>query len=262
MILIAFSSRKQGGKNTCCEFLQRNATLFWPKIYEVDDAYGNNYIESPSVEILYIAYPMKTMAIQLGVPKELVWGTDAQKNELTNIKWEQLPHYKQIEFDIREYNVVQTLKYWDKTITLDEYTKSTKFPPSGPMTVRQVLQEIGESIFLKMNPEFFVNQFKDYVRSSSADIGLVADPRKPNQIAALKELGATVIRLTRNPYGNKDTHISETALDRDVYDYNNFDRVIENDKMTVAETNECVFHFLQSKNIISKDIDKGSVVWE
>lgn len=75
MKIIAFAGRKQSGKTTSCEFVQK---------------YGNGRLQPlNSVKIYNFADPLKQdICINiLGLTKEQCYGTDEQKNELVNCYW-------------------------------------------------------------------------------------------------------------------------------------------------------------------------------
>lgn len=86
-------------------------------------------------------------------------------------------------------------------------------------------------------PDCWVNAWRKRVRTLHERRGIVpvivADVRYQNEIAAIREAGGMVIRLTRNPYGT-DEHESETDLDRGIIE---FDAVIDNANLTKDEAN-------------------------
>jgi len=233
MRLLLISGKKQSGKDTVAAFLRRNAkTLFWPS----------------QPETIYFGAPMKDFATDyLGVEHHKVWGTDAQKNELTHIRWESLPNYTSL------------CDRWYKE-ALD--AKRPWSCPSGFMTGRQLLQYIGEDLFLKMDPDIWVRQFEQKVRASEHDVVLSPDPRKPEQIECGRRLGGKSIRLLRDPYQGSDRHISEMALDYEVYDQSNFDAIIDNRKLNVAETNHQVMSVLFSWGWVDRHVDIRGIEWE
>ena len=210
--IIAFSGKKQSGKDGLGRFLAKNARyLFGP---------------DKDVGILGFGYPMKEMAHQFfGVPKKLLFGTDADKETLTDFNWEGLPHYNNIDF----------MNF--------HFSRGDGHLPHGKMTVRQLLQEIGESMFLKMYPNIWIDYTEQQLIKTKSDIVCFIDPRKPEQIKALKDWGATVIRLMRNN-DSKDDHISETALDKDKFDWSHFDYVLDNRNMTVEQRNQSLAYYL------------------
>jgi hypothetical protein len=248
--LIAFSGRKQSGKDTACRFLKANADALFPHTWQ--DGYGEQAPRRTKVETFYVGGPMKEFAKTFGVPHELVWGDDAAKNTLIDITWESLPHYERLYLKALQQILEEgrSGKFDDRNL---EDLVAERLP-SGRMTARQFLQQIGEEMFLPMKASYWVDQFKAAVRASKADVGLVADPRKPEQIAAIKELGGITIRLTRDPYEGKDQHVSETALDQNVFDWSLFDEVIDNRSLTVAETNREVWNRLAERGWLNLGI--------
>jgi hypothetical protein len=225
MLLIGFSGKKQSGKDTCAKFLARNS-------YEL---FG---IEQYGVENFYFAAPIKAFAIEyLGIPHEMVWGTDEQKNKPTAIRWTDLPHWE---------------KLCSKKVHEASFAEWFEDRKDRCLTARELLQEIGEGMFLGMDPRIWVRRWKGMVKEYQPNtrLGLVPDPRKPEQIDAIHELGGIVFRLTRDPYGGQDRHISETALDKDVYDWANFDEIIDNVNLTVDQTNRMVVERLRSRGLL------------
>ena len=59
--------------------------------------------------------------------------------------------------------------------------------------------------------------------------------------------GGKVIRLTRNVFGDKDQHPSETALD----EYKDFDFVLDNQSMSISEQNESIYNQLAEWGFIN-----------
>jgi hypothetical protein len=268
MKLIAFSGKKQSGKDSACRFLKANADILFPHTWQ--DGYGERAPRRTKVETFYVGGPMKEFAKTFGVPHELVWGDDNMKNTLTDILWETLPQYERLvdearrrgfqscspDEDLSHLSVPGLVyKFRDRPDILGAaLDRAESKVPKGRMTAREFLQQIGEDMFLPMKASYWVDQFKAAVRASKADVGLVADPRKPEQIAAIKELGGITIRLTRDPYEGKDQHISETALDPDKFDWANFDEIIDNRGMTVAETNgEALARLIRRGWVTTKD---------
>lgn len=259
--LLAFSGRKQSGKDTAARFIKANADLFFG--FE------------PVFHLCYFGGPMKDFATDyLGVEHHKVWGTDKDKNELTHISWRQLPHYEKYCRQLKEYNTAVHVRFeksgqeWS-----DEWYKQLNpIPkPDDFLTGRQLLQQIGEEMFLDMNPHIWTNRFELDVRYQMDEakhrdpephIFVVADPRKPEQIDTVHRLGGKVIRFLRDPYEGTDRHISETALDPDVYDQGNFDAVIDNRQWTIEETHKRVLMWLRRWDwVATHRIDLNKVVW-
>jgi hypothetical protein len=141
------------------------------------------------------------MAINLfGLDKSLVYGSNEDKNTKTNIKWCDVPCGKNI----------------------DDY-----------MTVREFLEYFGTMIVRKIRysawSEFTINK----IMLEKSEISIIPDVRFPNEVDVIKAAGGIVIRLTRDVY-HSDAE-AESALDENVYDWANFDKVIDNSNFTLEQ---------------------------
>lgn len=197
-VFIALSGKKQVGKDTSGQIIARLLTE-----------------QGKRVAFTAFAEALKEMCIGvLGLQRSFVYGTDAEKNMPTHIKWDTLP------FHIRS-------KY---------YTGFRATPcgqdelRTGLMTVREVLQIMGTDIFREMfendiwaNSPFRRN-WSDY------DVVVITDCRFPNEKSVTEARGGTVIRIERNT-GLTDTHASETSLDNAAFDH----RYVNNESLQELE---------------------------
>ena len=149
----------------------------------------------------------------LGLTKEQCYGTDEQKNTDTNIPWSSLPFH-------------------------DAKTKNKK------MTAREVMQVVGTDFFRAMFPNVWADATIRKIQENGPHIAIIADCRFPNEVEAVQNAGGKVVRLTRNSE-DKDAHISETALDKENFDWNKFDVIIQNDNMSVGEQNKKLYDQLK-----------------
>ena len=94
------------------------------------------------------------------------------------------------------------------------------------MTARELLQYFGTDIRRKMNTDEWVNHTLRTIKSEQSSLAIIADVRFPNEVESVKSAGGKVIRLTRE--FKEDGHSSETALDKNNYDWSNFDLIIDN----------------------------------
>jgi hypothetical protein len=117
------------------------------------------------------------------------------------------------------------------------------------LTAREVMQFVGTDIFRTMQNNVWADATIKKIISEKPDLALIADCRFPNEIDAIKNAGGSVIKLNRNPF-NSD-HSSEVALDKNNYDENNFDLVINNQDMTIEEQNQHIRNFLVNKGMLS-----------
>ena len=101
------------------------------------------------------------------------------------------------------------------------------------MTARELLQYFGTDIMRTMHENVWVNQTINTISQEQTELAIIADVRFPNEVEAIKEAGGKVVRLTRGR--KKDSHPSELALDKENYDWSNFDLVVDNSLGGVEE---------------------------
>jgi hypothetical protein len=116
------------------------------------------------------------------------------------------------------------------------------------LTARDLMQLVGTDLFRKLNNNVWVNALINKIKRTDHQIVIVSDCRFPNEVAAVKQTGGLVFRLTRNPH--ESTHISECILDQDNYDWNNFSDVIDNSTMSVREQFDCLKKSILHFNIL------------
>jgi hypothetical protein len=193
--IIAFAGRKQSGKTTCSQSVI---------------SYFNSFVEPDNYARLYnFADPLKKDICMniLGLTYEQCYGSDDDKNQLTN-------------------------NYWgDKQLT-----------------AREVMQFVGTDVFRKMQQNVWADATILKIQKEQPSLAIIADCRFPNEVDAVKNAGGLVIKLNRNPF-NSD-HASETALDENNYNQNNFDFILNNSIMSIEEQNECIHNFLKKKAIL------------
>jgi hypothetical protein len=191
--ILGISGRKQSGKDSSADFLIRNRKEFFPISFKV--------------EKIALADKLKEFCIDiLGLTYEQCYGTNEQKNSLTKLRWEDLPHYNSIYFDMFVNEASTT---WTR--------------PSGFMTARAVLQQVGSEIFRKMYSKVWVDACLREITKRKLDLALITDVRFPDEVEGIKGVAGKVIRLTRTLFPD-DKHISENALN----DYTDFDFVVDN----------------------------------
>ena len=173
------------------DFIDYAATAIWP------------YVKSFS-----FAAPLKIIAIELfGLSEDQCYGTNEDKNSLTNIK-------------VKNMSSVISL---DRDLTEETY-----------LTAREFLQHFGTDICRRLKSNVWVESCINRILQSGTELAIVPDVRFPNEAKAIKKAGGKVIRFTRSPHD--DVHASETALQ----DYDGFDCVIDNANMSIDETNKAI----------------------
>lgn len=128
----------------------------------------------------------------LNLSYEQCYGTDDDKNSLTDIFWEN--------------------KY---------------------MSARDIMQFVGTDIFRKLKPSVWVDATLNKIKKDNTKLAIITDCRFPNEIDAIKQNNGKVIRLTRSPFDSD--HISENILNKDNYDWSNFDYIINNKDMSILD---------------------------
>lgn len=243
--IIGLSGRKQSGKSSAAKFLVRNAReLFGEK----------------RVGIFPLAGPLKQFCKKvLGLTNEQCYGDDEHKNSLTAITWESLPHYPHIVFEILQremgdnLNSVSLSEFWNVVrfgpVRAFEETGVARLIPRGPMTSREVQQQVGSEIVRRITIMGWSKACVADIQASDVDIALVDDIRFPNEVEILQQAGALVYRFARQVFQD-DVHASETQLDREVYDWSQFDGIIPD--LPLAEQNQRLVWLLQQTNIIEK----------
>lgn len=193
--IIAFAGRKQSGKTTCSEFVIK---------------YFNGTVTPFNTAKMYnFADPLKKDICMniLGMTYDQCYGSDEQKNVLTDIEWN-----------------------------------------GSKLTAREVMQFVGTDIFRQMKHNVWADATIRKIKNECPNLAVIADCRFPNEVDVVRNAGGFVIKLTRNPHNSN--HASETALDSDRYDHNNFDLVIDNTDISISEQNELVRLFCIKNNII------------
>lgn len=183
-LFIAFAGKRGAGKDTAAEMaadICRQSGM--------------------TVTSTSFAKPLKDMCINvLGLDRELVYGTQKQKNELCHIEWDGFP------LDVR-------LKYSEDLDPLD----GRRLPRCGPMTVREVLQVMGTDVFRTIYDNVwaqapFNQDWEEY------NVVLLTDCRFPNEKSLTEDNNGVIIRIDRSLQGN-DEHPSETGLDDAEFDF-------------------------------------------
>lgn len=195
MKLLAISGRKQSGKTTLADFILRNRKEF----FGVEHGISLGWATALKIEL----------SDKFNIPMRLLEGTDEDKNTLTTVRWKDLPHFSRLNPVELEIN------------------------PEDFLTVRNLLQQWGTEVNRYTDPDIWVRVTMRNIERGKYDVVILNDTRFPNEVEAIKKIGGKVIRLTRNGKVPA-THASEISLDKDNYDWSNFDAIIENERMNVS----------------------------
>ena len=130
----------------------------------------------------------------------------------------------------------------------DKNTLTECYLDGHQLTAREVMQYVGTDLFRKMKNDVWSSATINKIQQEKLHFAIIADCRFPNEVDAIKNAGGLVIKLMRNLF-NSD-HSSEIALDVDNYNHDNFDLVVHNNNMTIAEQNLIIQEFLQSRGLV------------
>lgn len=116
------------------------------------------------------------------------------------------------------------------------------------LSAREVLQLVGTDMFRSLKNNVWSEATIRRIKNDNCDLAIIADCRFPNEVEAIKKAGGLVVKLNRNPFSSD--HSSETALDANNYDQNNFDLVLSNGHMSISVQNQLIHNFLINKGIL------------
>jgi hypothetical protein len=164
-----------------------------------------------------------------GLSYNQCYGTDEEKNQPTHLRWEDMP------------GVVT-----NKKVAKDN---GLVYHEPGFMSCRELMQFIGTEIFRKMSGNVWVDTTIRLIQAESPRLALIGDCRFPNEVEGIQKAGGKVIRFTRNPFPN-DKHPSETALDKENFDWSRFDYVLDNEKMDINTQNNELYKVLNDMGML------------
>lgn len=185
----------------------------------------------PIVKSYSFADALKEVCIGLlGLTWEQCYGSNDDKNTLTELRWENMP------------GVISTVLEDKDGNTSEDY--GFKYHKSGNMTAREVLQFVGTEIFRKMKNDVWVSAVLNQIEVEGSSVAVIPDCRYLNEVEAVKARGGLAVRLLRDPI--KNNHDSEKDLDS----FSDFDLVIDNTNLTIKESNLELLKFLLEKKIV------------
>lgn len=235
--IIGISGRKQAGKNTVANYINGHILKSKQMIHDfyISDNgelaiktfdhngkldYGilditrkdKTFVEYaeldlwPYVKVYSFADQLKNICINVfGMSHQQVYGTNEQKDTETNIEWKNVPNSKR---------------------------------KKGNITAREFMQHFGTNIVRKMKDDAWVQSCMKNILAEDSEVSLIPDVRFPNEVKAIKEAGGIVIRLTRDVYNSN--HDSEKALNKETFDWDNFDIVIDNANSSLSDLCEII----------------------
>jgi len=109
--------------------------------------------------------------------------------------------------------------------------KNTETPYG--MSARDFLQYFGTDVMRGIKDTVWVDYTISQILKDESEISLIPDVRFPNEVDAIHNAGGLVIRLNRNTKGS--THVCESSLDYENYNWDNFDIIIDNSDYSIKE---------------------------
>jgi hypothetical protein len=127
---------------------------------------------------------------------------------------------------------------YDQCYGSDEHknTSTDIYWENKQLSAREVMEVVGTKIFRKLKNDVWVRATISKIEKDNPTIAIIPDCRFPNEIDAIHACGGKVIRLTRDPFGSDAE--AEAALDKEKYDWSNFDYVCDNKNMSIYE--QCI----------------------
>lgn len=264
--ILGFSGRQQSGKTSCSNYIlgmymwmrgivkgqigiNKNGDLYITDILGDTSKEGvfNPYFDSPDmrgflaqhVDAYVRLYSMADILKQevcinlLGLDWKSCYGTNEEKNKPTHLRWENFP------------GCVTVGSIWDRLLTAydGKVPNNLFFHKPGFMSGREAMQYAGTEFFRNLYGDSHAKATLKRIKEDNSEVAIIMDIRFPNEVGIVQENGGVVARLTRN--GDVPTeHTSETMLDKENYDWKNFDIILKNDDLTIDQQNQEVVTML------------------
>ena len=212
--IISITGKAGSGKNSF-------ATL-------IAQSYGQD-----KVKLISFADPLKNLARDLfGIEEELLFGPS--EGRATELDSDKSAFWDKVENNLRNPLFTnQLLTLFGKTdpfavavpkATLFSLIKDMRNQYQGAftrLTVRKVLQELGTTWGRAVDPGVWINFTKNVAANhlrNGADLVIITDTRFRNEVLALKDVGAIMVKIEATGRGasmshGESTHVSETSQD-------------------------------------------------
>ncbi len=227
-VIVCLSGKKRSGKNTAANYIAgsylehkreiHNFTIDKSGLLHVRISNGSPWVTIQEnefsvfnfkhVKFYSFADPLKAFCMDVfGLTYEQCYGTEDEKNSLTNIQFRDLPQVNE-KLDIE---------------------------CGERLTARRILQYFGTDIVRKMCPDAWINATISKIKRENPELAIITDARFPNEINGINHIGGHSIRLLRDVCED-DPHPSEKALDD--FPVVKYHYVVNNQTQTVAEQNQ------------------------
>lgn len=186
----------------------------------------------PHIKHVGFADALKDSVCKLfSIPRELIYGTDAQKNTLTKIKWT----------DIKAF--------------LPEYKKTEENYAKIYLSVRELMEIFGTDVCRTFDYNCHIESGYKSLLRDNPDIGIICDMRFDNEFEYFDkikeenpEFKIWFVKLKRQPF--KSTSTSEQGLPG--IDDSRYDLIISNENIGIDKKNEIIINFFIKQGVLSK----------
>ena len=203
MAIVGLKGNKQSGKDSSFLYIQEKKSLV--KRF----AFGD--------------FLKKEINQMYGIPLELLFGTDEDKNTMTDFVFCWANHH-----------------IYHKNEIPEEYEGGIFIVN---LTIRRFMQLYGTEIVRKSNPNHWVDvldvEIQKFKKEHPHYLIVITDVRFPNEVAYVRNNDGIVIGLSRSI--EEGSHASEEPVTKD----SDIDFFVDNQNMTVKETNHQVFNIVQ-----------------
>ena len=238
--IIALSGKKQSGKSSCTNFIYANyiAAVF-------SDVDGVGIDEKGK---LHLQHNKKDFSFDVfdyyhDLPNQIPFIKEVIDIMTPNVKIYSFADIlkKQICIDILGLEYNQCYGTDDqKNELVDCYQNDNQ------LTAREVMQIVGTDFFRSISKDIWPKATIKQIEKDSPQVAVINDCRFPNEVECVQENNGIVIRLTRDIH-NSSSHKSENALDKENYDWNKFDYVLDNTNLNITEQSEEIINILRKE---------------
>jgi hypothetical protein len=168
-----------------------------------------NEIVFPIIKIYNFGdYIKETITTLYKVDPRVLWGNQSERNLETEYTWD----------------------LFLKLLPKNKCKKGVK--GTDKITGREFIQYFAD-VLRAIDDDCFTRVIMNQINYEQSPVSVIADVRRVSEVEAIKNAGGKVIYLARKP--SDDEHHTENEFAS--YDRSNFDAVIDNENMTIAEKN-------------------------
>lgn len=217
--IIGISGKKQSGKNTVANYIN-----------------GHVLRSKDMVQDFTITKDGELKILTSNNNGDTDWGIfdvtrkdDAFVNYAESALW---PYIKIYHFaDYLKQICIELFDLTPKQVYGTDADKNTDTPYG--MTSREFLQYFGTNVMRKIKDTVWVDYTIKTIKYEQPALAIIPDVRFPNEVHSIRDAGGIIMRLNRDVHNSQ--HECEKALDEDVFDWSEFDYVIDNENISVKD---------------------------